>query len=74
MAAGEALLVAISDRMSLGVLLCGRVEAAHLASDAISAAALLLRARQLQSELGAENQSEFGVALKRAGDLVDHSA
>ena len=72
--AGERLLIAISDRMSLGVLLCGRVEAAHLSSDTFAAAAMLLRARQLQSELGAEDQSEFGVALKRARNLVEHRA
>jgi hypothetical protein len=37
--AGEALLEAVSDRMSLGILLCGRAETEHLAgvSDAASA-------------------------------------
>ncbi len=72
--AGETLLIAISDRMSLGVLLCGRVEAAYLARDSMAAATMLLRARQLQSELDAEDQSEFGVALKRASALVEHRA
>ena len=70
---GEALLTALADRMSLGVLLCGRAEAAQLAGDIARSRAMLDRATQLHSEVGTDAESEFGTALARVAELIGRS-
>ncbi|HTF15081.1 MAG TPA: hypothetical protein VK643_10460, partial [Burkholderiales bacterium] len=66
---GESLLRAMSDRLSLGVLLCGRAEAAHLAGDPESAKDVLAEAESLATAIGAGPDSELGLALVRVRDL-----
>ena len=63
---GGGLLEAVSDRVSLGVLLCGRAEAEHLAGDAAAAGTALAAALQIEAELVVvQPDSEFGQALQR---------
>ena len=63
---GGELLEAVSDRVSLGVLWCARVEAAHLAGDAPGAAAAMVEAQGIEVELvSVQADSEFGQALRR---------
>src|SRR5207245_3178217 len=50
---GEALLRAMSDRLSLGVLLCCRAEAAHLSGDPGAATDALAEAASLATQIGA---------------------
>jgi hypothetical protein len=59
----------MSDRLSLGVLLCGRTEAAHLAGDLDAAKGALAEAESLAAAIGAGPDSELGLALARVRDL-----
>ena len=67
---GETLLRAASDRMSLGILLCSRVETEHLAGVPNAARTALGAADALANEIGAGPDSELGLALARVRDLV----
>ena len=67
---GEALLRAMSDRLSLGVLLCCRGEAAHLAGDPDAAKKALAEAESLATAIGAGPDSELGLALSRVRALA----
>ena len=72
---GEALLRAVSDRLSLGILLCGRAEAWQLAGDPGAASAALLEARRIAGELDkVPADSEFGRALGTVGKVAGASA
>jgi len=66
---GETLLRAMSDRLSLGVLLCGRAEAARLVGDLDAAKHALAEAESLATAIGAGPESELGLALARVRDL-----
>ncbi len=70
---GEALLHAVSDRMSLGILLCSRVETEHLAGVPEAARTALGAAEALANEVMAGPDSELGLALARVRDLVHPS-
>ena len=72
LAAGEALLLAVSDRLSLGILLCGRVETEHLAKAPEAAKVALGTAEVIAAELGAGPESELGLGLARVRDLLGH--
>ena len=68
---GGELLEAVSDRVSLGVLLCCRAEAEHLAGDAAAARGALRQAENIAAELTAvQPDSEFGLALRRVRECV----
>jgi predicted ATPase/class 3 adenylate cyclase/tetratricopeptide (TPR) repeat protein len=67
---GERLLRQVSDRYSLGLLLCQRVELECIARQAGAADAALDGARQIADALGCGAQSEFGVSLAKASRLV----
>lgn len=71
LAAGEALLLETSDHLSLGLLLCGRAEAEHLAGDPEAAQRVWQRAQALagQTEVGAD--SELGRALAHLRTLFE---
>jgi len=62
---GEALLRAVRDRVSVGVLLCNRCEAARLAGATASASVAFLAAEEIASEVAAAADSELGFALAR---------
>src|SRR5712692_8611232 len=66
---GEALLRAMSDPLSLGVLLCGRAEAAHLAGNPDAAREVLAEAASLATAIGTGPESELGLALARIRNL-----
>ena len=68
----EALLRAVSDRMSLGILLCGRAETEHLARVPNDAKAALAEADVIAAEVGAGPDSELGLALARVRNLLYH--
>jgi len=63
--AAETLLDAVLDKMNLGVVLCSKAEALCLAGDGAQALPLLDRAAALARDVGAEAQSELGIALQR---------
>jgi predicted ATPase len=67
---GEALLDAVSDRVSLGILLCSRVETEHLAGVPDAARSALTAADAIAAEVGAGPESELGLALARVRDLI----
>ena len=67
--AGEALLRELSDRLSLGLLLCSRAEAKQIAGAIDAAKAALDEAESLAIEIGAGPESELGVALARVRKL-----
>ena len=67
---GEAALHAVSDEMSLGILLCSRAEAEHLAGDASAATAALDEAKATAVAVKAGADSELGLVLKRVRDLL----
>ena len=67
---GEALLRGVSDRMSLGILLCSRAETEHLAGVANDASAALAAADAIATEVKAGPDSELGLALARVRDLL----
>jgi predicted ATPase/class 3 adenylate cyclase/Tfp pilus assembly protein PilF len=68
--AGEVMLHAVSDRMSLGLLLCSRAETEHLAGVPDVARAALEAADVIATEVGAGPDSELGLALARARNLL----
>ncbi len=69
--AGQALLVAASDRIGLAVLLCSRAEAAHLVGDAGTGTDALAAATAIGTEVGAGPDSELGQALARVRALIE---
>jgi len=68
--AGKRLLEQVSDRYSLGLLLCQRVELECLARQEEAAADRLRSASAIAAELGCGPQSEFGISLTRATRLL----
>ena len=71
LATGEALLHEASDRISLGILLCGRAEAEHLAGEPNSARRAIAKAESLAIDLGAGPASELGQSLARVRALLE---
>ena len=69
--AGEALLRTASDPFGLGLLLCSRAEAYHLAGDGTAAAASLAEAVTIAADVGAGPVSEFGLTLARVRALIE---
>jgi tetratricopeptide (TPR) repeat protein len=69
---GEALLRAVSDPMSLGILLCSRAETEHLAACPHAARAALAAAEVITAEVEAGPDSELGLALTRVRRLLGH--
>ena len=61
----EALLLGVSDSLTLGMLLCNRAEAEHLAGDEAAARHALRRAETLQRELGTQAESELAARTAR---------
>jgi hypothetical protein len=72
--AGEALLREVSDKVSLGVLLCSRAEAEHLAGAPAAARVALREARMLVAETGSGPESELGLSLARVEALLSREA
>ena len=68
--AGEALLREVPDKVSLGVLLCSRAEAEHLAGAPAAARVALGEARMLVVEAGSGPESELGLSLARVEALL----
>jgi hypothetical protein len=68
--AGEALLREVSDKVSLGVLMCSRTEAEHLAGEPAAARVALAEARMLVVETGSGPESELGLSLARVEALL----
>ena len=66
---GEALLRAVSDQTSLGILLCSRVETEYLAAHPDVARVALAAAEVIAAEVRAGPDSELGLALARVRDL-----
>jgi hypothetical protein len=58
--------------MSLGILLCSRVETEHLAGVANAARAALGAADTIATEVRAGPDSELGLALARVRDLLGY--
>jgi len=71
LAVGEALLLEASDQLSLGLLLCSRAEAEHLAGDAIAARDRWQRAQALATQTRVEAASELGRAVARLQLLLE---
>ena len=69
--AGERLLRALDDGISLGVLLCARAEALAYAGEATRAHAMLAEARALAVQAHAGESSELGQAIDRTGRILD---
>ena len=74
LAAGEALLADVSDRIGLATLMCSRAEAEHLAGARAAAAAALAAAERLADEMGVDERSELGIALARTRELLARGA
>jgi predicted ATPase/class 3 adenylate cyclase/Tfp pilus assembly protein PilF len=72
--AGQALLESALDRIGLGVLLCSRAEAAHLAGEPQAAQAALNAALAIGTQVGAGEDSELGKALKNVQSLLGTTA
>jgi tetratricopeptide (TPR) repeat protein len=70
---GDALLRAVSDRLSLAILLCGRAETEFLAGDTDAAKAAFAEADAITGDLGVGPQSELGVSIARVRDLLDQT-
>ena len=68
--ASEVLLQTVSDKMSLGILLCGRAETEHLAGVPDAARAAPGAADIIATEVRAGPGSELGLALARVRDLL----
>jgi len=62
---GEALLTEVADKLNLGVLFCSKAEAYLHVGESRLAVAALERARALQQEVGAGQDSELGQSLER---------
>jgi hypothetical protein len=56
--------------VSLGILLCSRVETEHLAGVPDAARSALTAADAIAAEVGAGPESELGLALARVRDLI----
>ena len=63
--AGEALLRAVSDPVSIGILLCNRCEAERLAGSSSAAIAAFAAAEEIAVKVSAGADSELGFALTR---------
>jgi hypothetical protein len=63
--AGQALLRAVSDRVSVGILLCNRCEAERLAGSTSAATEAFVEAEEIAAEVSAGADSELGFALAR---------
>ncbi|MDB4906898.1 MAG: hypothetical protein JWO05_1682 [Gemmatimonadetes bacterium] len=70
----DALLRALADRASLGIVLCARAEAEHLAGHRATAQQALDEARAMSVELSAAPDSEFGLALVRVRETLSRPA
>jgi tetratricopeptide (TPR) repeat protein len=68
--ASEAMFNAVSDRWGLGLVLCNRAETEHLAGVTGAASAALGAADAIVTEIGAGPNSELGLALTRARNLL----
>ena len=68
---GESLLAAASDQLNLGLLLCSRAEAEHLAGDPVTAHRSWQRAKALAEHTGVGDASELGVSLERLRALLE---
>ena len=68
---GQALLLQLGDRLSLGVLLCSRAESEWLAGEATAARAARNDAAAIAAQSGAGADSELGVALARVEAMLD---
>ena len=68
---GEALLLETSDQLSLGLLLCSRAEAEHLAGDAATAQRARERAHALATQIEVGEDSELGRALAHLHALFE---
>jgi predicted ATPase/class 3 adenylate cyclase/Tfp pilus assembly protein PilF len=68
---GESLLLETSDRLSLGLLLCGRAEAEHLAGDPVEARHAWQRAQALAAPADMGADSELGRAMERLRTLFE---
>ncbi len=73
LAVGESLLREVSDRMSLGILLCCRAETEHLAGSPHAAEAALAEASSIVGAVGVGPDSELGLAFARVRDLLRSS-
>jgi len=62
----------VSDRMSLGILLCARAETEHLAKTPDAATSALGAAELIATEVKAGPESELGLAFARVRDLLTH--
>ncbi|MEO7939083.1 MAG: tetratricopeptide repeat protein [Burkholderiaceae bacterium] len=69
--AGQSLLTAVSDQISLAVLQCSRAEAEHLAGNGAGAMAAVSAAEQIGTRIGAGPASEIGQSLARVRALID---
>ena len=69
--AGQRLSEEVSDKLSLALLHCSRAESEHLAGNAPAARAADSNARMLASEVGAEPESELGLALARVAVILN---
>jgi len=70
---GEMLLHAVSDRMSLGILLCNRAEAEYLAGSLDAAKTTVAEAGEITASAGVGPESELGLALARARGVIGAS-
>jgi tetratricopeptide (TPR) repeat protein len=70
LAAGEALLREVFDRVSLGILFCNRCEVEQLAGSPAAAATALAAAEAIATEDSAGTDSELGLALARLRRLA----
>jgi predicted ATPase/class 3 adenylate cyclase/Tfp pilus assembly protein PilF len=68
---GESLLRSASDAFGLGVLLCSRAEAAHLAGEVEAARGALEAAAAIGAEVGAGSASEIGLSLSRVRAMIE---
>ena len=70
LSAGEDLLVAVSDQLTLGLLLCARAETEYAAGANREAHVALMRATEVARENNCEPDSELGVRLMQARAIV----
>lgn len=71
LATGEALLEAASDQLNLGLLMCSRAEAEHLAGEPAAAQRSWQRAKALAEQTGVGDASELGLSLERLRALLE---
>lgn len=70
---GEALLRLVSDRLSLGILLCCRAETEYLAGNPDATSNPLEEAVAIADATGAGSESELGLAITRVRGLIGQS-